>query len=315
MRFAVVAHRESETNVALAEAAKRLGLDAELLRPRDALRLLDTGDVALARLDVREGLDGIESGTPELESLAAAGVEVLNPPRAIVAAHDKLLTARALRLAALPHPHTSLIAAGVPAAAPELPVVLKPRFGSWGRDVVLCPTADAFELALANLAFRDWFHEHGVLAQELVPPQGWDLRVLVAGGRVVGAAKRVAAPGAQPPQIRRHRGRGHGHSASSSMSAPPGEWRTNVSLGGRSEPAEPPALAQSLALAAAAAIGGDLVGVDLLPTRHGFVVAELNGAVDVRASYALGLESVYTEAVQRLLHVARERVATRAASA
>src|SRR4029453_12170782 len=86
MRFAVVAHRRSETNVALVCAAERLGWDAELLVPRDALRLLVPGDVALARLDVRDGLDGIESGTPELERLTAAGVEVLNPPRALHAA-------------------------------------------------------------------------------------------------------------------------------------------------------------------------------------------------------------------------------------
>jgi RimK family alpha-L-glutamate ligase len=288
MRFAVVAHRGSETNVALVEAAGRLGLEADLLQPRDALRLLEPGDVALARLDVRESLDGIESGTPELERLTQLGAEVLNPPRALHAAHDKLLTARALRLAALPHPHTSLLAAGVPSAAPDLPVVLKPRFGSWGRDVELCRTGDDLDAGLERIAFRDWFQEHGVLAQELVPPQGWDLRVLVAGGRVVGGAKRIAAPG---------------------------EWRTNVSLGGRSEPAEPPALAQSLALAAAAAVGGDLIGVDLLPTGNGFVIAELNGAVDFRAWYALGLDSVYTRVVLELLRVAHERIATRAASA
>jgi RimK family alpha-L-glutamate ligase len=288
MRFAVVAHRRSETNVALVEAARRLDLDAELMQPRDALRLLDPGDVALARLDVCEGLDGIESGTPELERLSAAGVEVLNPPRALHAAHDKLLTARALRLAALPHPHTSLIAAGVPSAAPELPAVLKPRFGSWGRDVELCRTAEELDAMLDRIAFTAWFQEHGVLAQELVAPQGWDLRVLVAGGRVVGGARRIAGPG---------------------------EWRTNVSLGGASEPAHPPALAQSLALAAAAAIGADLVGVDLLPTGNGFVIAELNGAVDFRAWYALGLDSVYTRVVLELLRVAHERIATRAASA
>jgi RimK family alpha-L-glutamate ligase len=280
MRFVVVAHRCSETNLALAAAAGSLGIAAAVLPPRDALRILEPGDVALGRLDIREELDGIESGSVELERLRAAGVDVLNPPCALVASHDKLLTARALRLAGLPHPHTWLIAEGMPTAAPELPLVLKPRFGSWGRDVVLCRTAADLDAALERAALRNWFREHGALAQELVPPLGWDIRIVIAGGRVVGSARRVAAPG---------------------------EWRTNVALGGHSEPMSPPPLACSLALSAAAAVRGDLVGVDLLPTRSGFVISEVNGAVDFHPYYALDVEDVFTEAVLELLRAARDR--------
>ena len=252
-----------------------------MLAPRDALRVLQPGDVALGRLDVREGLDGIESGELELERLAAFGVEVLNPPRVLAAAHDKLLTARALRLAGLPHPRTWLIAEGMPSAAPELPLVLKPRFGSWGRDVVLCRTREELDAALERASFRGWFREHGALAQELVPPQGWDLRIVVAAGRVVGAARRLAAPG---------------------------EWRTNVALGGHSEPAAAPLLARTLALAAAQAIRADLVGVDLLPTGNGYVIAELNGAVDVQPWYRYDGD-VYGDAVFELMRSVRDRLA------
>jgi [lysine-biosynthesis-protein LysW]---L-2-aminoadipate ligase len=280
MQFAVVAHRMSETNDALAGAAAALGLPASVLSPRDALRTLDLGDIALGRLDVREELDGVERGTEELELIAATGAVLLNPPSALFAAHDKLLTARILRRAGVPHPRTWLIAEGVPSPAPELPVVLKPRFGSWGRDVVLCPTADELDRELARFASRPWFQEHGVLAQELVPPRGWDLRIVVSGGQVVGAARRVAAPG---------------------------EWRTNVALGGRSEPVAPPALARMLALDAAAAIHGDLVGVDLLPLGDGFVVSEVNGAVDFRHTYALGPGNVFRSAVHELVRVAQLR--------
>jgi len=283
MRFVVIAHRCTDTNEALAAAAGSVGLAAAVLPPRDALRVLEPGDVALGRLDVRDSLDGVESGSVELERLAASGVEVLNRPSTLVAAHDKLLTARALRLAGLPHPPTWLIAEGMPTPAPELPLVLKPRFGSWGRDVVRCRTAAELDAALERASLRAWFREHGALAQELVPPLGWDLRIVVAGGCVVGAARRVAAPG---------------------------EWRTNVSLGGRSEPVAPPALARTLALAAAAAVRGDLIGVDLLPTHNGFVIAELNGAVDFRPYYSLDAEDMYVEAVLELLRLARDRRAT-----
>jgi glutathione synthase/RimK-type ligase-like ATP-grasp enzyme len=305
MRFAVVAHRSSDTNTRLVEAARACGLDGLVLSPRDALRLLEPGDVALGRLDVRESLDGIEHGTTELERLVAAGVDVLNRPGALAAAHDKLLTARVLRLAGLPHPRTWLLAEGMPSPAPELPLVLKPRFGSWGRDVERCLTRDDLEQALAAAVRGGWFREHGALAQELVPPLGsdserrrpgprrpadetdgaasggpvWDLRLVVAGGRVVGAARRVAATG---------------------------EWRTNAALGALVEPVDAPPLARTLAIGAAAAVRADLAGVDLLPTRNGFVVLEVNGAVDFRPLYARGSD-VYADAVLALLRVAAER--------
>jgi [lysine-biosynthesis-protein LysW]--L-2-aminoadipate ligase len=273
VKFAVVAHRRSATNDALVAAAVGWGLDAELVDPRRALALLQPGDLALARLDVREALDGIERGTGELERLAVGGVDVRNPPGALVVAHDKLLTARTLRLAGLPHPHTTLLSPGSPAVVPELPLVLKPRFGSWGRDVELCSTAEELDATLVRLQRKPWFRTHGALAQELVEPRGWDLRLVVAGGRAVGAARRVARSG---------------------------EWRTNAALGAEVEPVDPPPLALALALAAARAARADLVGVDLLPTSHGFVILELNGAVDFRPLY-LEAGDVYAEAVAALL--------------
>jgi RimK family alpha-L-glutamate ligase len=272
MKLAIVAHRQSETNAALVEAGRSMGIDTMQLTPREALHLLLPGDIALGRLDVQETVDGIEDGMRELEKLAAAGVTVLNPPAALAATHDKLLTSRALRRAGLPHPHTWLIAEGLPAPVPELPVVLKPRHGSWGRGVTLCRTHDEVQATVRRL-----FSEHGVLAQELVPPLGWDVRVLVAGGRVIGAARRIAAEG---------------------------EWRTNVSLGGRSVPHRAAPLARSLAILAGDAVHADLVGVDLLPTTNGWVIAELNGAVDFRPWYG---EDVYVAAVIELLRTARAR--------
>ena len=44
----------------------------------------------------------------------------------------------------------------------------------------------------------------------------------------------------------------------------PGEWRTNVSLGGKAEPCRLDPEAERLALAAARAIGAEMAGVDLI---------------------------------------------------
>jgi [lysine-biosynthesis-protein LysW]--L-2-aminoadipate ligase len=153
------------------------------------------------------------------------------------------------------------------------PLVVKPRYGSWGRDVMLCSDERDYSDALRTLSLRPWFGRTGAVAQELVPPLGHDLRVLVAGGEVVGAVRRVAAPG---------------------------EWRTNVALGATRRPTEPSPPACEVALAAAAALGADLVGVDLLPLGPGrYVVLEVNGAVDFNADYAPSAD-VFANAMRSL---------------
>jgi glutathione synthase/RimK-type ligase-like ATP-grasp enzyme len=70
--------------------------------------------------------------------------------------------------------------------------------------------------------------------------------------------------------------------------AAPGEWRTNVALGGVRRPVDaPPHEASALAIVAASATGASLVGVDLLPDeRGGWTVLELNGAVELTQEYA-----------------------------
>jgi RimK family alpha-L-glutamate ligase len=273
MRVALVAHNESETNLRLVEAAPP-GVQAEIVRPTRTRGLLGPSDAALARLDVLPSLDGIESGTFEIGLLESEGVPVLNPLSALTATHDKLQTSRLLEAAGLPHPHTVHVAGGVDRTTIELPVVLKPRFGSWGRDVTLCTTRRQLAAALDELSTRPWFLRQGVLAQALVPPLGHDLRIVVAAGQVVGAVRRQAAEG---------------------------EWRTNVALGAERQAAQPPRAAMELALAAAAVTGADLVGVDLLPIEgDGWNVIELNGAVEFNDEYTLDCD-VFTAAMQALV--------------
>lgn len=273
-RLAVVAHGETPTTRALLRACNRLGLEASLLAPWEALAALRAGDRALARLDVRRSLDGVERGLWELRVLEREGVRVLNRAAALVASHDKLSTAARLAEAGVPHPRTLLVGpeSGLPPLPP--PVVLKPRFGSWGRDVVVCEDAGAAERVLALFSTRPWYRATGAVAQELVPTGGRDLRIVVAGGRVVGAVERIAAPG---------------------------EWRTNIALGGSRRAVEPSDDACALALTAVAAVGADLAGVDLVPRPGGgFVVLEVNGAVDFTRQYRRG-DDVFEAAVGALL--------------
>jgi hypothetical protein len=136
----------------------------------------------------------------------------------------------------------------------------------------------------------------GVQAMLLVPPDvrallGPDdvalvrLDVLIAQGEVVGAAERRARPG---------------------------EWRTNISLGGTLAPGRPSRDACALGAAAAEAIGADFAGVDLLPTPDGYVVLELNGAADFDQRHSLPGRDVYADAA-RALGLVTEAVAADAA--
>jgi len=276
MVLALVARRATETNRALLAAAPP-GIDCRFLTPEEALLQLGPGDTALCRIDVLRTLDGVDDGLWSLGALEAAGVRVLNPTSALLASHDKLLTARLLRRAGLPHPLTRVVHPGGAVPKLELPAVVKPRFGSWGLDVVRCDDELQLHRHLRSLGSAPWFQTHGALVQELVPCHGRDLRIVVAAGAAVGAISRVA---------------------------PLGEWRTNVSLGGIRVPVEPSEEALELAIDCASAAGAHLIGVDLLPDGlGGFTVLELNGAVDFTAEYSLGADP-FAAAMWRLAHIA-----------
>jgi [lysine-biosynthesis-protein LysW]---L-2-aminoadipate ligase len=257
---AFVIGRRTETNARLAAAFAERGYRSAVHAPRGSLTVR-SGDLVLTRLDVLPTLDGVEAGLRALKRVERAGATLLNGPSQLLTAHDKLATALALGRSGVPHPRTTHVRE---ARVPESfgpPYVVKPRFGSWGRDVFLCETRNGLLACLDRLSYRRWFRRHGALVQELVRPTGRDLRVVVAGGQVVGAVERLALPG---------------------------EWRTNVALGAVRLPVEPPLEAHFTALRAAASLGVDLAGVDLMTTPDGtHVVLEVNGAVDFTAEYGL----------------------------
>jgi len=272
-RIAVVGRDTSTTNGELVAAWTSCGADARLVPPLALRAELREVELALGRLDVLPTVDAVEPGLLELLRVERLGVRVLNGAAALAAAHDKLLTTRLLSRAGVPHPRTALLPPRGPFPDLDPPLVVKPRLGSWGIDVVRYDTRDELSVALAEIQVRPWFPRHGAVVQELVPTSGYDLRLIVAGGAVIGAARRLA---------------------------PPGEWRTNISLGATLVPTEAPADAEALGIAAARAIGADLVGVDLLPVSDGYVVLELNGAADFDMRYSRPGHDVFEDAAAAL---------------
>jgi len=130
-------------------------------------------------------------------------------------------------------------------------VVIKPIFGGEGRGITRVT-----DEAIALRTFKALEQIGAVLyLQEFVEHEGCDLRVLVAGDRVLGMR-------------RRH----------------PNDWRTNISLGATAEPLEVSDELAQLARRAAAAVGTSIAGVDFLPGKDGQLYAiEVNAVPGWRA--------------------------------
>lgn len=181
-------------------------------------------DGVLVRMMPPGSLEQVVFRMDALHRLAALGVPVLNPPRAVEAAVNKYLTLALVEEAGLPVPPTwTGQSANEALAAFDVlggDVVVKPLFGSEGRGLL--------RIGDKELAWRT-FHALERLGsilylQRVVRHPGHDLRVFVLRGSVLGVMRRHASAG---------------------------EWRANVSLGGRAESCRLDPEAERLALAAA----------------------------------------------------------------
>jgi len=191
-----------------------------------------------------------------LQRWQAEGIPVLNPPRALELCVDKYLTTAKLATAGLLVPPT-IVCQHADAALEAFEslgrdVVVKPIFGSEGRGMVRLT-----DVELAWRTFRTLERTQAVMyVQQFIPHPGWDLRVLVIGGRVLTA-------------MRRHAG---------------DDWRTNIAQGGRGEVVSLTTDEESLALRVCEVLGTPVAGVDLLPGRDGrWYVIEANAVPGWRA--------------------------------
>ncbi len=171
----------------------------------------------------------------------AAGVPVVNSPGTVATCADKVRTSLALSAAGVSTPATEVAFTPESAlAAVEsfgYPCVLKPVVGSWGRLMAKVESRSAAE-ALVEHKDTLGHYEHGVFyVQEYVDKPGRDVRVLAAGGEPVAAMARSSD-----------------------------HWLTNAAKGAETEPFAVDGTVRELVARASEAVGGGLLGVDLMET-------------------------------------------------
>jgi RimK family alpha-L-glutamate ligase len=205
-------------------------------------------DAVLARIIPSGSLEQIIYRVDALHRLEERGTPVMNSARAIERTVDKFWASTLLEQCAIPTPET-IVCDDVEEAFAAFrtlgDVIVKPLFGSMGLGMVRVTDEE-----MAWRVFRTIERIRGVFyLQRTIDHEGSDIRAFVVGGQVLGAIER-RAPG----------------------------WRTNLARGGTARAVRLSAEWSALAVHAAAAMGAEYAGVDLLPGRDGVVyVLEVNG--------------------------------------
>lgn len=264
LRFGVITAfaQEDASSRGLIEACSRLGAAVAIdpatlgVTVRDGAAEVTVAGTSADDYDVFLLVRGIgRGGDPDLQfeiyrALEQGPAPILNRLDALLAAQDKFRTSVLLARAGIETPEVIVIQR--PAEAADAlrtfgRAVAKPMWGSLGDGIELLHDDAAGRRRAAEL-----LEERAALyLQRYVDHGGRDVRAFVVGGRVEAAMERIA---------------------------PPGEFRTNVSIGAEPRAIELPPEAEAHAVRAARALGLEWAGVDLAFGPDGPTVIEVNGS-------------------------------------
>ena len=195
----------------------------------------------------------------------AYGIPVVNGSRTAELCADKVKNSLALHGAGVPTPRTE-VAFTVESALETVerfgyPCVLKPVVGSWGRLMAKLDSRSAAEAVLEHKATLGHYEHKVFYVQEFVDKPGRDVRVVAVDGEPIAAMTRTSD-----------------------------HWLTNAAKGAEAEAFDLDDRARDLVERASAAVGGGLLGVDLMEVGvgddgepDGYTVHEVNHTVEFKA--------------------------------
>jgi len=216
-------------------------------------------------------------GCAVTRQFSGIGAYCLNGSLAISRSRDKLRSLQELSNNRIPMPVTGF--ANSPVDTSDIikmvggaPLVIKLLEGTQGRGVVLAETAKAAESVIN--AFKS-LHAN-ILVQEFIKEaEGRDIRCFVIDGKVVGSIERRAAAG---------------------------EFRANLHLGGTADIVKITAEERKIAVAATKAMGLVVAGVDIIRSKDGPKVLEINSSPGLE-----GIETITGKDVAGLMIEAIEK--------
>ncbi len=186
------------------------------------------------------------------------GVPVINSHETAMICADKVETSLALAEAGVPTPRTEVSftsdAALETIEAFGYPCVLKPVIGSWGRLMAKIDSKSTAEAILEHKEVLGHYEHKIFYVQEFVEKPGRDLRVLAVDGEPIAGMARSSD-----------------------------HWITNAATGATTDSFELDDEAREIVATASDAVGGGLLGVDLMETGDGYTVHEINHTVEFKA--------------------------------
>lgn len=160
------------------------------------------------------------------------------------------------------------------------PVVLKPVVGSWGRGIYPLRDLETASMIIEMREEDDSPLSRIYYIQEMVDRPSRDIRCIVIGDQVLTAIYRYSSQS---------------------------EWRTNVALGGKVELAPITKEMEDLALRAAKAVGGGILGVDMMEDKNrGLVVHEVNNTVEFRGAASVSKADIPNQMIDYAVNIARK---------
>ena len=277
-----------EEKLLLGELERR---GVEIYRYDDREFTLDLADPSMTGCDViLERCINHLRALYTLKVLNDWGIPTVNTYEVANVCGDKLLTSTALVRAGVPTPRT--VIAFTPESALEAieemgyPVVLKPAVGSWGRLLARVNDRDAAEALLEHKVTLGSFHHGAFYVQEYVDKGGRDIRSFVVDGETICAIYRDSP-----------------------------HWITNTARGGRASNCPVTPELAAISEAAAAAVGGGVVAVDLFETTQGLLVNEVNYTMEFRNSIDTTGVNIPEKVIDYVIRVGTESRARRAAEA